>query len=395
MPRLADRLSRLSESATLKMARLSRELQEKGEQIINLSLGEPDFDTPQHIKDAGIQAIQEGFTSYPPVPGYPDLREAVTEKFKRDLDLHYDQGQVVVSTGAKQCLINILLSLVNPGDEVIVPSPYWVSYPEMVKMAEGEMVTIDTTVDEDYKITPEKLEEAITGRTKVFMLCSPSNPTGSVYTKDELAGIADVLEKYPHVQVISDEIYDYMTFSEELDSIAQWGALKERTTIVNGVSKSFAMTGWRIGFMVGPQWLADGCVKVQGQFTSGASAIAQKAAKTAISSDLTPTYAMRDAFKKRRDLVMEELKDIPEIRFNKPDGAFYLFPDISGLYGKEVESKSIKSSEDFCMAMLEHAKVSLVPGVAFGNDDCMRISFAASEEDLLQAIKQIKKVLNQ
>ncbi len=393
MPQLADRLSRLSESATLKMARLSRELQDQGEHIINLSLGEPDFDTPDHIKEAGIQAIKDGYSGYPPVPGFPHLREAVTEKYKRDLDLHYDPNQVIVSTGAKQSLINILLALLNPGDEVIIPAPYWVSYPEMVKIADGEMVTISTNVETDYKINPQQLEDAISDKTKVFMLCSPSNPTGSIYTKAELAGLVEVLRKYPHVQVISDEIYDYINFSGEIVSIAQFDGMKERTILVNGVSKSFAMTGWRVGFAVGPQWIIDGCTKIQGQFTSGANVIAQKAAQTAISTDLAPTYKMREAFRSRRDLVMQELNDVPEIRFNKPEGAFYLFPDISELYGKPFGDKTINGSEDFCMYMLEHAKVSLVPGVAFGNDDCMRISFAASEADLSEAIQRIKQVL--
>lgn len=393
MPQLAYRLSRLSESATLKMARLSRELQEQGEQIINLSLGEPDFDTPDHIKEAGIQAIKNGYSSYPPVPGFPDLRQAVAEKYQQDLGLEYAADQVIVSTGAKQSLINILLALVNPGDEVIIPAPYWVSYPEMVKIAEGEMVTISTNVDSDYKITPRQLEEAISDRTKIFMLCSPSNPTGSIYTQSELAGLVEVLKKYPHVQVISDEIYDYINFSGEMVSIAQFESMKERSILVNGVSKSFAMTGWRVGFAIGPQWIINGCTKIQGQFTSGANVIAQKAAKTAISTDLTPTYHMRDAFKSRRDLVMRELNDIPEIRFNKPDGAFYLFPEISGLYGRKFGDKTINGSEEFCMHVLEHAKVSLVPGVAFGNDNCMRISFAASEADLSEAINRIRGVL--
>jgi len=393
MHQLADRLSRLSESATLKMARLSRELQEKGENIINLSLGEPDYDTPQHVKEAGIKAIQDGYTSYPPVPGYPELREAVTQKYQRDLGLSYEPGQVVVSTGAKQCLINILLSLVNEEDEVLVPSPYWVSYPEMIKMAGGKMVTIDTTVKNDYKITPQELDEAITECTKVFMLCSPSNPTGSIYSREELAELAAVLKHYPHVHIISDEIYDYINFTGEQCSLAQFGDLQDRTIIVNGVSKSFAMTGWRIGFMVGPQWISDGCIKIQGQFTSGANAMAQQAARVAINSDLSPTYAMRDGFQKRRDLVMRELNNIPGIRFNRPAGAFYLFPDISGLYGRAIGEQTVHDSEAFCMAMLETAKVSLVPGIAFGNDDCMRISFAASEDELSEAMRRIQEAL--
>jgi aspartate aminotransferase len=393
MPQLADRLERLSESATLKMARLSRELKDQGADIINLSLGEPDFDTPQHIKEAGIQAIRDGVTSYPPVAGFQGLREAVTHKYERDLGLTYDPGQVVVSSGAKQTLINILMAVVNPGDEVVVPAPYWVSYPEMIKMVDGEMVPIPSTVESDYKISPQQLEDAITDRTRVVMLCSPNNPTGSVYRGDELRQLAEVISQYPQLYVISDEIYDYINFTRQLDSIAQFSGLKDRTVLVSGVSKSFAMTGWRIGFMAGPKAIADACTKIQGQFTSGANGMAQVAAQEAISGDLSPTYEMRDAFQRRRDLVMNKLKDIPGVRFNKPDGAFYLFADISSLYGKTINGEPINDSESFCMAVLNEAQVSLVPGVAFGDDNCVRFSFAASEDALSTAINRLQALL--
>jgi aspartate aminotransferase len=393
MPQLADRLDRLSESATLKMARLSRELKDQGADIINLSLGEPDFDTPQHIKEAGIQAIKDGVTSYPPVAGFQGLREAVTRKYERDLGLTYDPNQVVVSSGAKQTLINILLAVVNPGDEVVVPAPYWVSYPEMIKMVDGEMVPVPSTVESDYKITPQQLEDAITDRTRVVMLCSPNNPTGSVYRGDELRQLAEVISQYPQLYVISDEIYDYINFTHQLDSIAQFSGLKDRTAIVSGVSKSFAMTGWRIGFMAAPKAIADACTKIQGQFTSGANGMAQVAAQEAISGDLSPTYEMRDAFQRRRDLVMNKLQDIPGIRFNKPDGAFYLFADISSLYGQTINGKPVNDSETFCMTVLNEAQVSLVPGVAFGDDNCVRFSFAASEDALSKAINRLHELL--
>jgi aspartate aminotransferase len=393
MPQLAERLDRLSESATLKMARLSRELKSQGAEIINLSVGEPDFDTPRHIKDAAIQAINDGVTSYPPVPGFPELRKAVADKYQQDLGLSYDPGQVVISTGGKQTLINILMTIVDPGDEIVLPAPYWVSYPEMIKMVGGEMIPIPTTVDADYKITPEQLRAAITDKTRAVMLCSPSNPTGSVYSKEELKQLAEVLEQYPDLYIISDEIYEYINFRGTQHSVAQFGNLQERTMIVSGVSKGFAMTGWRIGFMVAPQAIADGCTKIQGQFTSGANAMAQVAATEAISGDRTPTYQMRDAFHQRRDLVMDKLSAIPGIRYNQPEGAFYLFADISGIYGTIVNGKAIQDSEAFCMTMLNEAKVSLVPGIAFGDDNCVRFSFAASEDELSTAIDRLRNLL--
>ena len=393
MPQLAERLDRLSESATLKMARLSRELKNQGAEIINLSVGEPDFDTPRHIKDAAIRAINDGVTSYPPVPGFPELRKAVANKYQQDLGLSYEPSQVVVSTGGKQTLINILMTLVDPGDEIVLPAPYWVSYPEMIKMVGGELIPIPTTVDVDYKITPEQLQAAITDKTRAVMLCSPSNPTGSVYSEEELKQLAAVLEQYPDLYIISDEIYEYINFRGTQHSIAQFGNLQERTMIVSGVSKGFAMTGWRIGFMVAPQAIADGCTKIQGQFTSGANAMAQVAATEAISGDRTPTYQMRDAFQQRRDLVMDKLSAIPGIRYNKPEGAFYLFADIRELYGTIVNGKAIQDSEAFCMTMLNEANVSLVPGIAFGDDNCIRFSFAASEDELSTAIDRLRNLL--
>ena len=393
MPQLAERLDRLSESATLKMARLSRELKNQGAEIINLSVGEPDFDTPRHIKDAAIRAINDGVTSYPPVPGFPELRKAVADKYQQDLGLSYEPSQVVVSTGGKQTLINILMTLVDPGDEIVLPAPYWVSYPEMIKMVGGELIPIPTTVDVDYKITPEQLQAAITEKTRAVMLCSPSNPTGSVYSEEELKQLAAVLEQYPDLYIISDEIYEYINFRGTQHSIAQFGNLQERTMIVSGVSKGFAMTGWRIGFMVAPQAIADGCTKIQGQFTSGANAMAQVAATEAISGDRTPTYQMRDAFQQRRDLVMDKLSAIPGIRYNKPEGAFYLFADIRELYGTIVNGKAIQDSEAFCMTMLNEANVSLVPGIAFGDDNCIRFSFAASEDELSTAIDRLRNLL--
>ena len=393
MPQLAERLDRLSESATLKMARLSRELKNQGAEIINLSVGEPDFDTPRHIKDAAIRAINDGVTSYPPVPGFPELRKAVADKYQQDLGLSYEPSQVAVSTGGKQTLINILMTLVDPGDEIVLPAPYWVSYPEMIKMVGGELIPIPTTVDVDYKITPEQLQAAITDKTRAVMLCSPSNPTGSVYSEEELKQLAAVLEQYPDLYIISDEIYEYINFRGTQHSIAQFGNLQERTMIVSGVSKGFAMTGWRIGFMVAPQAIADGCTKIQGQFTSGANAMAQVAATEAISGDRTPTYQMRDAFQQRRDLVMDKLSAIPGIRYNKPEGAFYLFADIRELYGTIVNGKAIQDSEAFCMTMLNEANVSLVPGIAFGDDNCIRFSFAASEDELSTAIDRLRNLL--
>jgi aspartate aminotransferase len=358
-----------------------------------MSIGEPDFPTPQHIKDAAKKAIDEGYTQYPPVPGYPELRKAIAAKLKRDNNLEYTAEQIVVSTGAKQSLINILLCLVNPGDEVIVPAPYWVSYAAMTQIAEGKMVNIFADVNQHFKITPEQLEEAITPKTKVFLFSSPCNPTGSVYTKTELEGLAHVFARHPDIFIISDEIYEYINFVGKHESIAQFDAIKERVIVVNGFSKGFAMTGWRLGYIAAPLWLAKACNKIQGQFTSGACSIAQKAGEAAISGDLSPAFKMRNVFKRRRDLIVNLLKQIPGIKLSVPDGAFYVFPDISYYFGKSYNGQTINNAEDFATFILTEANVALVTGDAFGNGNCVRLSFATSDEKIEKSILRIKDAL--
>jgi aspartate aminotransferase len=390
---LSQRILELEESATLKMSALTRELKAKGIDVIDMSIGEPDFPTPQHIKDAAKKAIDEGYTQYPPVPGYPELRKAIAAKLKRDNNLEYTAEQIVVSTGAKQSLINILLCLVNPGDEVIVPAPYWVSYAAMTQIAEGKMVNIFADVNQHFKITPEQLEEAITPKTKVFLFSSPCNPTGSVYTKTELEGLAHVFARHPDIFIISDEIYEYINFVGKHESIAQFDAIKERVIVVNGFSKGFAMTGWRLGYIAAPLWLAKACNKIQGQFTSGACSIAQKAGEAAISGDLSPTLKMRNVFKRRRDLIVNLLKQIPGIKLSMPDGAFYVFPDISYYFGKSYNGQTINNAEDFATFILTEANVALVTGDAFGNGNCVRLSFATSDEKIEKAILRIKDAL--
>lgn len=393
MQELAQRVRRLSESATIRMARLSRELKKDGKNIISLSLGEPDFDTPAHIKEAAKRAIDDGYTHYPPVGGFRDLRLAIAGKFKREQGLDYDSSQILVSNGAKQSLINLLMCLVNEGDEVVVPAPFWVSYPEMIKIAGGKMKVLPTGVEEDFKISPGQLDEAITPNTRVFLFCSPSNPTGSVYSKEELKALVEVFEQHPQVFIISDEIYDLINFSGSQYSIARYEALKDRTAIVNGVSKSYAMTGWRIGYMAAPLEISQACEKIQGQFTSGAGSVSQMAALEAITSDPGPALKMRDAFKKRRDLVIDKLRKIKGLRFNVPQGAFYLFPDVSKFFGTHYSGGNISNSTDFCMYLLEEANVSMVPGVAFGDDRCVRISFSASEKELSEAVDRMGTAL--
>jgi aspartate aminotransferase len=390
---LSQRILELEESATLKMSALTRELKAKGIDVIDMSIGEPDFPTPQHIKDAAKKAIDEGYTQYPPVPGYPELRKAIAAKLKRDNNLEYTAEQIVVSTGAKQSLINILLCLVNPGDEVIVPAPYWVSYAAMTQIAEGKMVNIFADVNQHFKITPEQLEEAITPKTKVFLFSSPCNPTGSVYTKTELEGLAHVFARHPDIFIISDEIYEYINFVGKHESIAQFDAIKERVIVVNGFSKGFAMTGWRLGYIAAPLWLAKACNKIQGQFTSGACSIAQKAGEAAISGDLSPAFKMRNVFKRRRDLIVNLLKQIPGIKLSMPDGAFYVFPDISYYFGKSYNGQTINNAEDFATFILTEANVALVTGDAFGNGNCVRLSFATSDEKIEKAILRIKDAL--
>lgn len=392
---LSERISKMSESATIKMAQLGRELKAKGKDIINLSLGEPDFDTPEHIKQAGIKAINDGYTHYSPVPGYPELRKAVCEKLKRDNGLSYSPEQIVVSTGAKQSLINVVLSIVNPGDEVIVPSPYWVSYAAMVQLADATMVNIPTSVETDFKFTAAQLEKAITPKTRMIIYSSPCNPSGAVFSKSDLESYARVLEKHPHIIVVSDEIYEYITYTGKHESIAQFDAIKEQVVVVNGFSKGFAMTGWRLGYIAAPLWVAKACDKMQGQFTSGTCSIAQKAGEAALVSDLAPTFKMRDAFRKRRDLIVSLLQEVPGFRVNVPPGAFYAFPDVSAYFGKTYDGDLIKDSDDMAMFLLKAANVSTVGGKSFGDDNCIRLSYACSEDTIRKAVGNIKDALKQ
>ena len=390
---IAERLNRISESETIAMAKLGRALKAEGKDIISLSFGEPDFFTPDHIKKAAVDALNDNFTFYTPVSGIPDLKEAVSAKFLRENGLTYNTDQIVVSTGAKNSIMNAVLSLVNPGDEVIIPRPFWVSYADMVNLAEGKNVFIDTNVESNYKITPKQLEEKITHKTKLFMFSSPNNPSGMIYTEDELKGLAEVFERHPNVYIISDEIYEHINFGGKHYSIANYGTLINRTVTVNGVSKAFSMTGWRIGYIGAPKAIAYACEKLQSQFTSGTNSIAQKAAIAALNGDLTPTYKMRDAFKVRRDLCYNILKEIPGLKLSLPPGAFYLFPDVSSFYGKSHNGHSITNSQDLCMYLLNEVYVVTVSGSAFGNDNCIRMSYATSEENLLKAMERIKQAL--
>lgn len=393
MSLLANRLNNFTESKTLEMAKITRELQAKGIDIISLSLGEPDFDTPEHIRIAAKKAIDDGYTHYPPVSGYDDLKEAVVNKLKRDNGLEFKKAQIIVSTGAKQSLVNVLLSLVNPGDEVIIPAPYWVSYPEMVKLAEGKVVPIYTDVEQNFKITASQLEKAITPKTKVLLYSSPCNPTGSVYTEEELKQLAAVLEKHPNIIIISDEIYEHINFSGEHHSIAKNNNIKDRVVVVNGLSKGFAMTGWRLGYIAAPEAIAKACDKIQGQITSGTSSISQRAAIAALSDNLKPTKEMKQIFQKRRDLIISLLKEIPGVKINEPQGAFYVFPDVSDLFGKSDGTSTINNSSDMATYILNKAHVALVSGDAFGNDKCIRISYATSDDKIKEAISRIKNAL--
>lgn len=386
---LSDRINNITEPQTIGMARKARELKAQGVDVISLSLGEPDFDTPEPVKQAAKKAIDENFSHYTPVAGYLELRQAVAKKFKRDNNLDYAPEQIVVSTGAKQSIANTMLCIVNPGDEVLVPAPYWVTYLELVKIAGGIPVVIQTSVENNFKVTPQQLKNAITSKTKAIIFSSPCNPTGSVYAKDELKAIAEVIVPNKNIYVISDEIYEHINFVGKHESIAQFPDMKERTIVVNGASKSFAMTGWRLGYIGAPKEIAIACDKMQGQFTSATCSIGQKALEYAASMDASDIYPMRDAFKKRRDLVYSLLKEIPNIKINHPDGAFYFFPDVSHYFGKG----GIKNSTDLCMYLLDKGHVALVPGDAFGNDHHIRISYAASEDKLIEAIKRIKKAL--
>jgi aspartate aminotransferase len=394
MENVSNRVNSLAVSQTLEMSRKSRELQCKGIDVINLSVGEPDFNTPQHIKDAAIKAINDNYSHYSPVPGYPELLKAISAKLKRENNLDYATDQIVVSCGAKHSLANVILSLVNKGDEVIVPAPYWVSYIEMVKLAEGVNIVVPTTIDNDFKITPDQLKKAITPKTKALFLCSPSNPTGSLYSRDELKAIADVIASVNHdIYIISDEIYEHINFVGKHESIAQFDFIRDKVIIVNGVSKGYAMTGWRIGYIAAPKWIAKACDKIQGQTTSGASSISQMASVAALNSDSSCIVEMVSAFKRRRDLVVSLVKDIKGLKYNNPEGAFYLFPKVDYFFGKSDGKTAIKNADELCLYLLENAHVALVSGSAFGSDDYIRFSYATSDEKLVEAMKRIKEAL--
>jgi aspartate aminotransferase len=391
---LSDRINNMQESATIKMAKMSRELKAQGKDIIDLSLGEPDFDTPQHIKDAAKLAIDKGYTKYTPVPGYPELRKAIAEKFKRDNNLDYSIDQIVVSTGAKQSIANVVLALVNPGDEVLLPAPYWVSYAAIAELAEGKCVEIPTTIDSNFKVTAAQLEEHITPNTKLIIFSSPCNPTGSVYSTEELAGIAEVLKKHPNVFVLCDEIYEYINFTgQRHTSLAEFSDIKEQVITVNGFSKGFAMTGWRLGYIGAPKWIAAACDKMQGQFTSGTCSIAQKAGEAALLSSIEPSLKMVEEFRKRRDLVYGLLKEIPGLKVNLPDGAFYFFFDVSSYFGKTFNGKALNTPEDISLFLLAEGNIGMVSGEAFGDKYCLRMSYATSEDKLTEACRRMKEAL--
>jgi aspartate aminotransferase len=390
---LSSLLQRFSEPETLKMAKLGRELRAKGIDVIDLSLGEPDFDTPQHIKDAAVKAIHDNWSHYTPVPGFLDLREAVCSKLKRDNKLEYKPENIVVSTGAKQSLANAILALVDEDDEVLIPTPYWVTYSELVKIARGRVVEIKTKAKDGFKITPQQLEAAITPHTNVFLFSSPCNPSGAVYSKEELEGLVNVFRKHPNITIISDEIYEYINFVGKHESIAQFDDIKDRVIIVNGLSKGFAMTGWRLGYIAANTEIAKACEKLQGQFTSGTSSITQKAGVVALTTDLRPTFEMTEEFARRRKRVLELVKEIPGLVCTEPDGAFYIFPDISYYFGKSDGQTVIHTSGDFCMFLLNTAHVSSVMGEAFGDPDCVRFSFANSMTNIERAWARIKETL--
>ena len=391
---LSDRINNLSTSQTLAMAALARELKAQGKDIISLSLGEPDFNTPDFIKEAAKKAIDENYSMYTPVDGYMELKEAIVRKFKRDNNLDYKPANIVVSTGAKQSLYNIAQVMLNDGDEVILPAPYWVSYFEIIKLSGGVPVEVPTSVESDFKITPEQLEKAITPKTKMIWYSSPCNPSGSVYSREELTALAKVLENHPNIIVVADEIYEHINFSGTFCSIASIPGMFEKTITVNGVAKAFAMTGWRIGYIGAPEYIAKACTKMQGQVTSGANSIAQRATITAVDADPSVLNYMVDAFHKRRDLVVRLMKEIPGVKLNVPEGAFYVFPNVSSFFGKTLRGTEIKNADDFSMYLLAEANVATVTGDAFGNPDCIRFSYATSEELLTEAIRRIKDALS-
>jgi aspartate aminotransferase len=403
---LSNRVLTMAESETLAMTRIARELRDAGKDVISLSIGEPDFNTPEIIKEFAKQAIDENWTHYPPVPGYPELRKMISHKFKRDNNLEYKPEQIIVSTGAKQSIYQTVMSLVNPGDEVIIPTPFWVSYKEIVKVADGKIVYIPTKIENDFKVSPQELKAAITPKTKLIMFSSPSNPTGMLYTKEELKAIAEVVKDYPHVIIMADEIYEHINFEGKHESIAQFDFIKEQVVTVNGVAKGFAMTGWRVGFIGAPLYIAQACNKLQGQVTSATCSIAQRAVLKAMELDPETSQDiinMRETFRKRRDMMYELLKEIPGFKVTLPQGAFYFFPDISNLYRKHVPKDTvyaktyqktvIENSTDMCMYLLYDANVALVQGIAFGDDNCIRLSYATSDDKLKEAARRIKAAI--
>ncbi|MCC8134036.1 MAG: pyridoxal phosphate-dependent aminotransferase [Tannerellaceae bacterium] len=393
MTQVSERLASLSPSETLAMSQKSNELKAQGIDVINLSIGEPDFNTPDHIKEAAKKAVEDNYSRYSPVPGYPGLRNAIVEKLKKENGLDYTAAQILCSNGAKQSVCNVIMAIIGAGDEVIIPAPYWVSYPEMVKLAEGTNVFVYAGIEQDFKITLEQLEAAITPKTKALILCSPSNPTGSVYSKEELAGLAQVLAKYPNIIIIADEIYEHINYIGKHESIAQFPEVKDRVVIVNGVSKAYAMTGWRIGFIAGPQWIVSACNKLQGQYTSSPCSVSQMAAEAAYTGTQEPAKEMREAFERRRNLIVQLAKEIPGLEVNNPQGAFYLFPKCDSFYGKSAGDRKIENAADLAMYLLEEGHVACVGGAAFGAPECIRMSYATSDENIVEAMNRIKNAL--
>ena len=390
---LSDRLNRLAPSATLAMSQRSSELKAQGVDVINMSVGEPDFNTPDHIKAAAIKAVEENYSRYSPVPGYPSLKQAIVAKLKNENNLDYAPSQILCSNGAKQSVCNAIMALVNAGDEVIIPAPYWVSYPQMVLLAEGTPVFIDAPIEQDFKITPAQLEAAITPKTRALILCSPSNPTGSVYSKEELKGLADVIARHENVIVLADEIYEHINYVGKHESIAQFAEIRDRVVIINGVSKAYAMTGWRIGFIAAPEWIVKGCNKLQGQYTSGPCSVSQKAAEAAYTGSQQCVEDMRQAFERRKNLIVKLAKEIPGLEVNDPQGAFYLFPKCSSYFGKRDGDRVINNSTDLAMYLLEVGHVATVGGDAFGSPECFRMSYATSDENIVEAMRRIKETL--
>lgn len=393
MENLSDRLNRLAPSATLAMSQKSSELKAQGVDVINMSVGEPDFNTPDHIKAAAIKAVEDNWTRYSPVPGYPSLKEAIVGKLKRENGLDYKPSQILTSNGAKQSVCNTVMALVNAGDEVIIPAPYWVSYPQMVLLAEGTPVYVEATIEQDFKITPEQLEAAITPRTRALILCSPSNPTGSVYTREELEGLKNVLLRHERVIVIADEIYEHINYMGRHASMAEFADIRDRVVIINGVSKAYAMTGWRIGFIAAPEWIVKGCNKLQGQYTSGPCSVSQKAAEAAWNGPQDCVEEMRRAFERRKNLIVQLAREIPGLEVNDPQGAFYLFPKCSSYFGKKDGDRVINNSTDLAMYLLEVGHVATVGGDAFGSPECFRMSYATSDDNIVEAMRRIKETL--